>query len=321
MQQDIAMLQQRLVDAIKEFIQDETILHAFKRVPRHEFVPSFFDRVPGRKREWRRVSALNEPEEWLEKVYTNRPLTISIDAQGYSNCSSSLPDLMALMIQSVSIGQVQKQSGRVLEVGTGTGYNAALIGSIIGPTSVTTVDINQALLDVAGERIRRTVGTGTNIMHLDGRHLPHDLREFDAIIVTGAHQRLETSWIEALKPGGRIVFNWMKSFARVMIEAEKCSNGTMIGKVSSYGGDFMGLHDGQGITREPIPFNQLAPIDGALLSSLFDDQDFRFFSRFICHCGIAFIIVPPTRARSLLYATKPASSTCSPTPLFGAMPP
>jgi protein-L-isoaspartate O-methyltransferase len=272
----IGNLRNCLVNEIRASMPDETILSAFQIVPRHVFVPSFLDHVPGRKNEWRRISLSSDPEEWLEKVYTNRPLTISVDEYGYPTSSSSQPDLMALMMQSVQI----LPGDHVLEIGTGTGYNAALLAALVGPSHVTSIEINETLIKNAQARIERTIGPGVRIIHADGRHLPAECNErFDVLIVTGAHERLETSWMRALKPGGKLVFNWIKSFARVMLEAKKLSNGNISGQVCQYGGDFMGLHNGDGIVRNPLPHQELELVEHIMFPDyqLLEDADFRFF--------------------------------------------
>ncbi|GHO88207.1 methyltransferase domain-containing protein [Dictyobacter formicarum] len=271
-QAPVPVLQDQLVRAIQaEDVQQADILNAFRRVPRHAFVPVFFDRVTPNAREWRMVSS--DQAEWLQKVYTNQPLTISIDQDGYPDSSSSHPGLMARMLQSVQL----HPGSRVLEIGTGTGYNAALVAALVGTTNVITVDINAALLDAARARIERIVGPGVRVLHADGRNLPANLGLFDALIVTGAHERVEPSWINALAPGGRIIFNWAQGLIKVMLEAEKVGD-TLVGRVCEYGGEFMFLHAGNGVKRTLLPCTPLELVEAtAFQSQIFDDPDFSFF--------------------------------------------
>lgn len=278
MTQDVA-LRKQLVEEIKKYVQDEKILNAFITIPRHEFVPKFFDRieVPGEKSQWDFISRSDNEEYWLEQVYKNRPLTTSLTADGRPNSSSSQPNLMAQMIQSLEL----EPCHRVLEIGTGTGYNAALLAKIVGNSNVVSIDINEALLEAAKYRIERTVGPGVDVIYANGCNIPEELGMFDAIIVTGSHGRIEPSWIRALAPGGRIVFNWAKrnSPARfIMLALEKMTFG-LIGRAAPYLGDFMSLHAGAGIIYEPLP-NTSSPLE--LIASddfrfMCEDPDFGFF--------------------------------------------
>ena len=268
-QQDTVDLREQLANCIRQEVSDETILSAFQRVPRHEFIHGFYTRT---KTTWRYISP-SDPE-WLSEIYTNRPLTISLDSHDNPNSSSSQPDLMALMLQSAQLDP----HSRVLEIGTGTGYNAAILSTIVGNQNVVSIDINEHLTTMAQSRLDAIVGPGVTVLHGDGRILPETIGRFDVILVTGAHDRLESSWIQALSPGGRLVFNWAKSFIKVMIKAKKMNDG-MVGWVSPYGGDFMSLHDGNGIRPSqltPIPLRVVAPTDYRFLC---EDLDFLFFSR------------------------------------------
>lgn len=270
MQHDLSQLKDQLVEEIRAHIQDETILNAFRRVPRHEFIETFFNGTyMNGKQQWHCVSPTDS--QWLEEIYKNRPLVTSLDSNR-PNVSSSQPDIMAKMIQSVKL----QRGTRVLEIGTGTGYNAAILATLAGNENVVTIDINAALLEFARERIERTVGAGITLLHADGRNLQTS-QEFDAIILSASHDRIEPSWIRALAPGGRIILNWSKSFSKVFLEAEKIDRG-LVGHVAQYSGDFMNLYDGNALKRGPLPYHsmpKLAPLD--FRAQLVEDFDFGFF--------------------------------------------
>ncbi len=274
-QDTAALLHNRFIAEIRKYVCDETILEAFRVVPRYEFLPSFFERLysNSNRRGWRTVSFSTNEREWLEKIYTNRPLIISIDEDGFAERSSLQPGLIAQMIQSVQV----RRGCRVLEIGTGTGYNAALVGSIAGPENVVTIDENDALLDVVRARIERTIGPDVTVLCLESRNLPESLGLFDAIIVNGSCERIDPSWMRALMPGGRIVFNWMKSFTNVMIQAEKTGR-NLTGRVCQYDGDLISMYGGQGTQHGPLPYVPLPLIAYfACQSPIFGDPDFRFF--------------------------------------------
>jgi protein-L-isoaspartate(D-aspartate) O-methyltransferase len=272
-EEDIESLKQQLVDEISHSVQDQFILNAFRRIPRHEFVWDFFD-WDKETREWKRVDP-NGPR-WIEQIYTNRPLVTSLNQYKKPDVSSSQPDIMAKMIQSLHL-----QAGkRVLEIGTGTGYNAAILACLVNPENVVTIDINENLLEAVRERLERTVGSGVTVLHTDGRNLAEDLANFDAIIVTASHQNIEPSWIRALVSGGRLIVNWNKSFSKAFVELEKSGESGLIGNVARYSGDFMSLHSGEGVPIPAFPaWDRQAPL---LESRDFRDEivrnfDFGFF--------------------------------------------
>ncbi|MGH3586218.1 MAG: methyltransferase domain-containing protein, partial [Pseudonocardia sp.] len=146
---------------------------AFEKVPRGVFVPYFFDQGPPDWR-WRIV----EPPDpaWSKAVYSRRPLGTQIDGDGsladaarrepvngILTSSSSAPSLMAVMLQALDV----RDGDRVLEVGTGTGYNAALLSHRLGASQVTTMEIDPVIaeiaktaLDAAGYPVTTIIGDG-----------------------------------------------------------------------------------------------------------------------------------------------------------------
>lgn len=270
---NIDNLKQQLVEEISHYVQDQIILDAFRSIPRHEFVEIFFDWKED-TREWKPVNP-NDPR-YIEQIYTNRPLVTSLNRYKKPDVSSSQPDIMAKMIRSLTL----QPGKRVLEIGTGTGYNAAILSQIVGNQNVVTIDVNSALLDAARVRLERTVGYGVTVLHTDGRNLPEALGKFDAIVVTASHQTVEPSWILALAPRGRLILNWNRSFSKVFLELEKSGEHELIGNVAGYSGDFMGLHSGEGVPILTCPtWDRETPL---LESRDFRDEvvrnfDFGFF--------------------------------------------
>lgn len=126
---------------------------AFVSVPRHEFLPEFF--VPSTDRTtWRLVSA-QDGLKWLRMVYADEAWTTQINADpqvraqaadglpvtGEPTSSSSAPSLMARMLEALDVSD----GSRVLELGTGTGYNAALLCAGLPEGHVASADIDPDL--------------------------------------------------------------------------------------------------------------------------------------------------------------------------------
>lgn len=150
---------------------DERVLAALARVPRHEFVPT----------------------EWLSRAYQNRPLPI-----GYGQTISQ-PYIVALMTDLLDLGK----DARVLEIGTGSGYQAAILAEL--GVEVFTLEIIAPLAKSAQERLRRLGYRRVSTHTGDGYYGWKEHAPYDAIIVTAAANHIPPPLLEQLKPGGRMV--------------------------------------------------------------------------------------------------------------------
>jgi protein-L-isoaspartate(D-aspartate) O-methyltransferase len=150
---------------------DERVLDAIRKVPRHEFVSD--DQRP--------------------YAYDNRPLPI-----GYGQTISQ-PYIVAIMTDLLK----PKKTDRVLEIGTGSGYQAATLAELVD--SVYTIEIVQELGAMAEANLKRT-GYGTVHTRIgDGYYGWDAAAPFDSIIVTAVASHIPPSLIKQLKPGGRMI--------------------------------------------------------------------------------------------------------------------
>lgn len=168
---------------------------AVASVPRHVFVPRFY-RQDGTG-EWHTVTSGDDG--YLEGVYADRALTIQL-TDGTPTSSSSEPGLMLAMLDALDVQAGQ----RVLEIGTGTGYNAALLAHRLGDANVTTVDVDMELTTSAAERFalagyRPAVHTG------DGADGVPSGAPYHHIIATCGMRNVPRPWIEQVAEGAVIV--------------------------------------------------------------------------------------------------------------------
>jgi len=152
-------------------ITNETVLTVMGKVPRHEFVK------PGDR----------------DEAYADKPLPI-----GYGQTISQ-PYIVALMTQLLDV----KPSHRVLEIGAGSGYQAAVLAEITD--QVFTIEIVEELGQSATERLKRLKYDKVQVRIGDGYFGWEEHGPFDAIIVTAAADHVPPPLLEQLKPGGRMV--------------------------------------------------------------------------------------------------------------------
>jgi protein-L-isoaspartate O-methyltransferase len=168
-----------LVDAGK--LHSAGWLRAFEQVPRHLFVPRFH-RYRDVDSSWETIdgSRPEQRDEWLAGVYSDEYLYIARDVDDPLACStSSMPSIMAEMLEALGA----EAGHRVLEIGTGSGYNAALLCEMLGSANVTTVDIDARLVEAAAERLR-CAGYTPTVAAGDGFHGYLENAPFDRVIAT-----------------------------------------------------------------------------------------------------------------------------------------
>lgn len=175
-------LRRRMVDELEErgAIRSPAMREAFLRVPRELFVP---------------VTALREGPE---AVYRNEVIVTKVDAHGRPVSSSSQPQLMAAMLERLEL----RPGLHVLELGTGTGYNAALLTELVGPSGrVVTIEID-ADVARAAEQALRAGGYPAVVVRGDGWSGDPVGAGYDRIVVTASSATIPTAWRDQLVDGG-----------------------------------------------------------------------------------------------------------------------
>lgn len=150
---------------------DERVLDALRTVPRHAFVP-----------------LLERPF-----AYQNRPLPI-----GHGQTISQ-PYIVAIMTDLLD----PQPGDRALEVGTGSGYQAAVLATLVD--RVYSLEIVEPLAESARERLAELGYANVSVRHGDGYYGWEEHAPFDAIVVTAAASHVPPPLVEQLKPGGRMI--------------------------------------------------------------------------------------------------------------------
>lgn len=158
----------------------ERVLDVFATVPRQLFLPG----VP------------------LEQVYDDEAIVTKRDAYGVPTSSSSQPAIMAIMLEQLGL----EPGMRVLEIGAGTGYNAALMSRLVGPSGqVVSVDLDADLVETAAAHLAAAGVGGVRLVCGDGAAGYEADAPYDRMIATVGVWDLAPAWLEQLAPGGRLV--------------------------------------------------------------------------------------------------------------------
>jgi len=177
-----AELRERLVAQVlaTSGVRDERIAAALRDVPRHLFLPH----LPP------------------ETAYLDDAIVTKRDAGGQPISSSSQPAIMAIMLDQLALAAGQ----RVLEIGAGTGYNAALVRHIVGPSgAVYSVDIEPDLVEAAREHLASAGYPDVTVVAADGAGGYPPGAPYDRVIATVGVSDLAPAWLYQVGPGARIV--------------------------------------------------------------------------------------------------------------------
>ncbi|MFF5262125.1 methyltransferase domain-containing protein [Actinomadura viridis] len=187
---------------------------AFLAMARHRFVPSIIW-VDADEGGFVPQCRDDDPLVWLETVYSDKPIVTQVDDGAapdtgpgrLATSSISKPSIVAAMLDYL---QVEAET-RVLEIGRGTGWNAALLSARLGERNITTIEVDAVIAErarkaLAGAGVSPTVVTG------DGADGHPSGGPYDRIIATASVQDMPRSWVAQTRPGGFILALWGTAF-------------------------------------------------------------------------------------------------------------
>jgi protein-L-isoaspartate(D-aspartate) O-methyltransferase len=225
---------------------------AVEAVPRHAFVPECvweqtdYGLVPVRR--------ADDPTGWLQRVYADAPVITQADdgdtAPGengrYVSSSTSTPSLVFRMLAELDADPRH----RVLEIGTGTGWNAGLLAARLGPGRVFSVEIDPALAERARTSLA-AVGLSPTVITGDGTDGYPPGAPYDRVVATASVRRVPYAWVAQTRPGGLIVTPWGTPYhngalLKLVVRDEGTAAGRFVGQLA-----FMWLRG------QRIPFGRL----------------------------------------------------------------
>jgi protein-L-isoaspartate(D-aspartate) O-methyltransferase len=170
-------------EALAESVRGDAgplVVAALRAIPRHLFLPG----VPA------------------SEAYSDEAVVTKRDADGLPVSSSSQPALMAMMLDRLDL----KPGHRVLEIGAGTGYNAALIKHIVGPSgTVVSIDIDLDTVQEARAHLALAGYPDVTVLCRDGAEGAAEHAPFDRLIATVGLSDLSPAWLTQLTPGARML--------------------------------------------------------------------------------------------------------------------
>ncbi|TCC20000.1 methyltransferase domain-containing protein [Kribbella sindirgiensis] len=210
--------------------------------PRHQLVPRWWEPIPDSYPFAWGLRTPHPDQPWAE-IYADATLVTRVGAlhadradlsdrpTGLPTSSSTLPGLIVRMLHLLSPGE----QDRVLDVGTGSGYSAALLARRLGDKQVTSIDVDPYVVDAARERLA-AFGRTPHLEIADATGSLPDAN-YDRIIATVSVRPIPPAWLDALRPGGKIVTTITGT--SLLINAKRHPDGVVRGRVQPDPATFM----------------------------------------------------------------------------------
>ncbi|MGW0801923.1 methyltransferase domain-containing protein [Nonomuraea sp. NPDC002799] len=188
------------------------VLDALRSLPRHLFIPARGRAVIGAKQRVAWIDRQSDPAHWWDVVYQDSVIVTQV-ADGRrevtpegtgSSSSASAPSTVADLL-----GWLNAEPGqRVLEVGTGTGYTAALLSHLVGRGgAVTSIEVDPAVAEQAAKNLA-AADVHPHLVVGDGADGCPERAPYDRVHVTCGVRTIPYAWVEQCRPGGVIVLPW-----------------------------------------------------------------------------------------------------------------
>jgi protein-L-isoaspartate O-methyltransferase len=212
-------------------LRSPALKQAFFMVPRDAFIEYYYEQE-GSSLVWTRIEApgidasQEQQDVWYRTIYSDKALVTQIDEQGMPSSSSSMPSVMVMMLEALNIQPYEP----ILEIGTGTGYNCALLAYLARETSaITSLEVDAELAEKAQRRLNAVLGKGGHVCACDALQLVAGETTYKKIIVTGSFPTIPASWVRMLAPNGLLVMDLRGDFAGGLVRVQKQADGSARG--------------------------------------------------------------------------------------------
>ncbi|MGW4412562.1 methyltransferase domain-containing protein [Nonomuraea sp. NPDC004702] len=234
---DLSTHLDRLIAALDLDGRDEisqSIERAVRAVPRHQFIPDvgLIEPVEGTRR---LIDRQADPGAWYEAVYGDHYVVTQLDdgnspligLEGDYTSSASQPGTVASLLKHLAV----EPGCSVLEIGTGTGYTAALLSHLAGARNVVSIDVDASVAVQAAKNLA-AAGVRPHLVVGDGAGGCPKWAPYDRVHVTCGIRDIPYAWVEQCRPGGVIVLPWHPGFgASHLLRLEVQEDGRARGRV------------------------------------------------------------------------------------------
>ncbi|MEO3874412.1 methyltransferase domain-containing protein [Nonomuraea sp. B12E4] len=212
---DLAKRTEALIGQVTALVPDAAwVYDAIRAVPRHQYIPHV-------GQAWapdggiRVIDHDGDPDDWWNAVYSDTSIVTQLDdgatdlATGSGECTSSAsaPSTVANLLRLLD----PEPGHRVLEIGTGTGWTAALLSHLVGGHNVTSIEVDDAVGEQAGKNLA-AAGVDPCLIVGDGAHGCPSRAPFDRVHVTCGIQTVPYTWVQQSRPGAVIVLPYRPGF-------------------------------------------------------------------------------------------------------------
>ncbi|WP_240351040.1 protein-L-isoaspartate O-methyltransferase family protein [Streptomyces olivoreticuli] len=205
---------------------------ALRTVPRHLFLPGRLWLRDG-EGGYRLCDRSTDPDGWLTAAYLDIPLVTQF-TDGLPSSSASMPSMVLRTLLLAGLDGGGAGAGRVLELGTGTGFNAALLCAFLGEGVVSTVELDPVLA-AQGERNLEAAGFAPAVSCGDAAEGWPPGAPYERVIATFSVDRVPPAWLEQTTAGGRIVTPWTSAWCRYgTLELTTGRDGTAHGRFHAF---------------------------------------------------------------------------------------
>lgn len=238
----------RLVESIEKRLGRRlniSVRDAFLQIPRHLFIEHYY-RQQGNRLAWDRIA-----QPTMADIYADEALVTKIDEQGHPISSSSQPSVMAYQLEKLDLCPGLS----ALEIGVGTGFNAALMSRLVSPGGrVTSIDIDQGMVEAARRHLSAANGEGVCAMKSDGFYGYPEHAPYDRILATCAVRAIPCAWVTQLATNGLLLVNLRLNLSSIFLILKKGASAALEGYAFDMDAAYMEMHGAEGVPK-PLQVN------------------------------------------------------------------